>query len=45
MPKAIKGGVREIILKMKLFFDAEKLQKAPIIPFEKEYKRIAAASG
>ncbi|KAJ0169258.1 hypothetical protein K1T71_015142 [Dendrolimus kikuchii] len=44
MPKAIKSGVREMVIKMKSFFDAEKEHEAPIIPFVQVHQRIAAAT-
>lgn len=45
MPKAIKSDARNIILKVKSFFEEESRQQAPIIPFNQIYKRISAATG
>ncbi|KOB66397.1 Uncharacterized protein OBRU01_21163 [Operophtera brumata] len=45
MPKAIKGDARNIILKVKAFFEEEARQKAPIIPFNQITKRVSVATG
>ncbi|CAH0720741.1 unnamed protein product, partial [Brenthis ino] len=45
MPKVIRSGVREVVLKIKDFFMKEKQSGAPIIPFERVNERVAAATG
>lgn len=45
MPKVIRSGVREVVLKVKDYFMKEKQSSAPIIPFERVNERVAAATG
>lgn len=45
MPNAIKSDARMTILKVLQFMKEEKRAEAPIIPFEKVYARVAAATG
>lgn len=45
MPKVIKSGVREVVLKIRDFFTQEKEFRGPIIPLEKVNERVAAATG
>ncbi|KAL4712353.1 hypothetical protein ACJJTC_001514 [Scirpophaga incertulas] len=42
MPKILKSGERELVLKVKQFCESEKRNKAPIIPLECVRQRIAA---
>lgn len=45
MPKALRSDARNIILKVLAFMEEEKRLQAPIIPFQKLYDRVAAATG
>lgn len=45
MPKMIRSGVREVVLKVQDFFKREKQSSAPIIPFERVNERVSAATG
>ncbi|XP_063897313.1 uncharacterized protein LOC135118660 [Helicoverpa armigera] len=45
MPRALKSDARNTILKVLAFMQEEKRLKAPLIPFEKLYERVAAAAG
>lgn len=45
MPKVIRSGVREVVLKVQDFFKREKQASAPIIPFERVNERVSAATG
>lgn len=45
MPKALKSDARNVILQVLAFMKEEKRLKTPVIPFEKLYERVAAATG
>ncbi|CAH2100876.1 unnamed protein product [Euphydryas editha] len=45
MPKTLKSGEREMVLKVKSFCEKEKSNKGPIIPFESVRLRVAAMTG
>lgn len=45
MPKTLKSGEREMVLKVKSFCEKEKSNKGPIIPFEYVRLRVAAMTG
>ncbi|XP_045447870.1 uncharacterized protein LOC123656209 [Melitaea cinxia] len=45
MPKTLRSGERELVLKVKRFCEREKTNKAPLIPFENVRRRVAAMTG
>lgn len=45
MPKALNSAARNTILNVLAFMQEEKRLNALIIPFEKLYERVAAATG
>ncbi|CAH2087753.1 unnamed protein product [Euphydryas editha] len=45
MPKTLKSGEREMVLKVKSFCEKEKSNKGPIIAFESVRLRVAAMTG
>lgn len=45
MPKTLKSGERQMVLKVKSFCERERRNKAPIIPLEHVRSRVAAMTG
>lgn len=45
MPKVIKGAARKVILKVKEFCEAEKINKGVLIPLNNVRARVAAMTG
>ncbi|XP_038221442.1 uncharacterized protein LOC119839277, partial [Zerene cesonia] len=45
MPKTLKSGERQMVLKVKSFCEREKENEAPIIPLESVRSRVAAMTG
>ncbi|CAH0731061.1 unnamed protein product, partial [Brenthis ino] len=45
MPKTLRSGERELVLKVKKFCEREKANKAPLIPFQDVRSRVAAMTG